>query len=73
MIVQLNPALPLDTPRGPGFGHAEIDNGIEHSLYWVVFLANGKVVTFPNEDVRCCVNYTAYRPNPEKPKPARRP
>ena len=58
MITQLNPTIPLDTPKGKGRAHLVIDYGEEHHLLWVVFLdSSGESWTFPNPQVR-------LRPNP---------
>jgi hypothetical protein len=70
MMLQLDPPLWLETPRGPGLAHVLTWPNIEHSLLWTVFLENGQVWTFPNEQVRAGRNFTADRPAPEKPKPA---
>lgn len=62
MILQLNPAIPLDTPRGPGLAHLVIDEGIESHLLWVVFLdSNGECWTFANPEIRAQKNSTAGR------------
>ena len=62
MIIQLNPTIPLNTPKGSGIAHFLIDYSIEHSLYWVVFLDdNGECWTFSNEDVRAQKNITVGR------------
>ena len=34
MIVQLDPPIPLDTPRGKGMAHLLIDYGVEYHLIW---------------------------------------
>lgn len=67
MLTRIDPPLPLVTPKGEGWAHFLIDYGIEFSLYWIVFLDNGQVWRLPNEQVRACKNYTAERPNPERP------
>lgn len=70
-MLQLNPALPLETPKGPGWAHLVTWDNIEHSLYWTVFIdTTGEIWTFPNEQVRACKNYTADRFNPQQPLPA---
>ena len=52
MITQLNPALPLITPKGKGWAHFVLDYSQEHDLLWVVFLnKNGQCWTFPNSEV----------------------
>lgn len=67
MILQLNPPIPLDTPKGPGLAHMVIDYSIEHDLNWVVFIeATGECWTFSNRDVRAVKNITLGRTNPNK-------
>jgi hypothetical protein len=62
MIIQLNPPLPLDTPKGPGIAHFLIDYSIEDNLYWVVFITEtGECWTFGNPDIRACKNITLGR------------
>ena len=59
MILQLNPTIPLITPKGKGFAHFLIDYSQEHSLIWVVFLnETGECWSFPNKDVRLDQNLT---------------
>lgn len=59
MLTQLNPPLPLDTPKGKGLAHAVVDYGIEHDLVWVVFIdATGECWSFRNPDVRAQNNLT---------------
>ena len=62
MMLQLNPALPMTTPKGSGWAHFVIDYSQEHNLLWVVFLdSNGECWTFSNKDVRMDKNYTLGR------------
>ena len=61
MILQLNPALPLKTPRGKALAHFVIDYGIEHDLLWVCFESDGQIWTWSNKDVRADVNLTIGR------------
>lgn len=62
LLLQLNPALPLNTPKGPGLCHVLIDYGPESHLYWVVILdSNGEVWTFANPEVRGQANLTLGR------------
>ncbi len=59
MIIQLSPALPLATAKGPGFAHFLIDYGQEHDLIWVVFLKeNGQCWCLSNKDVRMEQHFT---------------
>lgn len=62
MFTQLNPSLPVDTPRGRGLALAVIDYGLEHSLLWVVALDDsGEVWCVPNSEVRMQPNWSAGR------------
>lgn len=61
-MLQLNPPLPMLTPKGEGFAHVLIDYGPELDLYWTVFItATGEVWTFSNRDVRASKNITLGR------------
>ena len=61
-VTQLNPPLPLETPRGKGLAHFMIDYGPEHHLMWTVFIeATGECWTFQNPDIRAGINVTLGR------------
>lgn len=63
-MIQLNPPIPLFTPKGEGLAHFIIDYGIEHNLYWVVFIdSTGECWTFQNPEVRATKNITEGRIN----------
>jgi hypothetical protein len=52
-MTQLNPPLPLKTPKGSGWAHFVIDYGPESALLWVVFMeADGACRTVPNPQTR---------------------
>lgn len=62
MITQLNPPIPLDTPKGKALAHFVIDYGPEHNLMWVTFVdATGECWTWPNPKVRAQKNITMGR------------
>jgi hypothetical protein len=62
MLTQLNPTIPLITPKGKGFAHLVIDYSQEHDLMWVVFLdENGECWTFKNSEVRMIDNFSLGR------------
>lgn len=62
MILQLNSAIPLDTPKGSALAHFLIDYGIEHDLQWVCFInSTGECWTFKNPLVRAQKNITMER------------
>ncbi|MGN2254163.1 hypothetical protein ACFWZ4_12345 [Frateuria sp. GZRe12] len=68
-MLQLNPPLPLDTPKGEGLAHILIDYGPESDLYWTVFInATGEIWTFSNRDVRASKNITLGRTHPQSAK-----
>jgi hypothetical protein len=53
MITQLNPHIPVLTPKGPGYAFIIIDYSQEHHLLWTVAInETGEIWTFPNPDVR---------------------
>ncbi len=62
-MLQLNPPIPLETPRGRGFAHLVLDYGQEFDLLWTVFIdATGESWTFRNPEVRLQPNATMGRP-----------
>lgn len=66
MMLQLNPPLPLETSKGPGWAHFVIDYGQEGALLWVVFMdADGACWTVPNPEVRMTHNWTMGRRKPQ--------
>ncbi len=72
-MIQLNPPLPMNTPKGEGFAHVLIDYGPESDLYWTVFITEtGEIWTFANRQVRASKNITLGRTNPAKPQDAAR-
>lgn len=72
MLVQLNPPLPLETPKGSGWAHFVIDYGPEAALLWVAFMdTDGACWTVPNQEVRMSYNWTMGRRKPEEREPER--
>jgi hypothetical protein len=69
MITQLNPPLPLSTPKGSGLAHFVIDYGPEADLMWVVFMdADGACWSVPNPEIRMQFNWSMGR-RPAEGKP----
>ena len=61
-MLQLDPPIPLSTPRGKGLAHVLLDYGPEYDLCWVVFLdETGESWTFRNPEVRALTNETFGR------------
>lgn len=62
MIIQLNPPIPLMTPKGKAIAHFLIDQGIENDLQWVCFQDDtGECWTWDNSTVRAQKNITQGR------------
>lgn len=62
MLLQLNPPLPLTTPKGKAWAHLVIDYGPEADLMWVCFQdEDGACWTWCNRDVRIQANATLGR------------
>ena len=68
--IQLDPTIPLLTPKGSGSAIFMIDYGPEHHLLWVVIDdATGEIWSWPNPQVRGERNISMGRPNkPTIPK-----
>jgi hypothetical protein len=61
MILQLNPAISVVTPKGKGIAHVLIDYGVEADLIWVVFQDDGECWSWRNQDIRAEKNITFGR------------
>ncbi len=62
MLIQLNPPLPIMTPKGCGMCHFLIDYGMDFDLIWVAFIAStGECWSFPNPKIRGINNITLGR------------
>jgi hypothetical protein len=61
-ILQLNPTIPLQTPKGSGQAILVIDYGNEHHLIWTVILdETGEIWSYQNPHVRGQKNITMDR------------
>ena len=61
-VTQLNPPLPLNTPKGPALAHMVVDYGPEHSLIWVCFQDDtGECWSWANPEIRAQKNITMGR------------
>lgn len=62
MILQLEPTIPLITPKGKALAHLVIDYGIEHDIMWVCFLTEtGECWIFSNREIKADKNITIGR------------
>jgi len=60
-MLQLDPPLPVVTPKGKALAHILIDYGPEHDLVWVCFQQDNEIWCFRNQDVRADSNVTFGR------------
>jgi hypothetical protein len=62
MMLQLNPPIPVTTPKGKALAHVLIDYGIEYDLMWVCFNhSDGQCWTWGNKDIKIEKNITIGR------------
>jgi hypothetical protein len=62
VILQLNPVLEVDTPKGRGHAEFLIDYGPEADLLWVVVMRDtGEIWTLRNADIRATANVSIGR------------
>ena len=67
-MLQLNPPIPMNTPKGEGFAHILLDYGPESDLYWTVLITEtGEIWTYANKYVRGSKNITLGRVDPSSP------
>ena len=72
-MLQLDPLIPLETPRGKAMAHFVIDYGAEHFMEFVCFVdETGECRIYRNDQVRLQRNETA-RPTDLPVDPASRP
>ena len=61
-MLQLDPPIPPDTPKGKALAHFLVDYGSEHHWLWVVFMDDtGECWTFENTQIRAQHNPTFGR------------
>ena len=61
-MLQLDPPMPLDTPKGKALAHFLIDYGAEHHWLWVCFQDDtGECWTWENTQIRAQHNPTFGR------------
>ena len=61
-LIQLNPPIPVSTPKGTALAHLVIDYGVEYNLMWICFQDDtGECWTWENKDIRAQKNLTIGR------------
>ena len=64
MTIQLNPTIPLITPKGSGLAIFVKEDGPEHHLIWTVIQDDtGEIWSWENTQVRATKNITYNRLN----------
>jgi hypothetical protein len=66
MMLQLNPPVPMLTPKGKGYANFLVDRGMEFDNEWIVFLDNGQIWSFLNDCVKIPSNFTYNRKKEEE-------
>ncbi|HXJ72801.1 MAG TPA: hypothetical protein VNM37_08105 [Candidatus Dormibacteraeota bacterium] len=66
-LLQLNPTIELNTPKGHGVCHFLIYDGVDSVARWLVLQEDGQWWEWQNHEVRGVRNFSQGRPNPEKP------
>lgn len=62
LILQLDPAIPVNTPKGGAQAWVLIDYSAENDLFWVCALDDsGEIWTFPNHEVKAQKNISLGR------------
>jgi hypothetical protein len=62
LILQLEPPIPVITPKGNAIAVVLLDYGLEHNLMWVCFQdETGECWTWSNRDIRAQKNITIGR------------
>lgn len=70
MILQLNPPIPVITPKGKGLAHLVIDYGPDYDLLWTVFIdKTGECWTYNNKEIKAVENISLNRPPDPLGKP----
>jgi hypothetical protein len=60
-MLQLDPPIPVKTPKGLAMAQVLIDYGPEYDLVWVCFDTNGECWSWCNQDIRAQTNLTFGR------------
>lgn len=61
-LLQLDPVIPVHTPKGNGMAWFLIDYGPEHDLMFTVAISStGEIWTFSNREIRAQQNITLGR------------
>lgn len=64
-VLQLNPPLEFNTPKGHSICYFLIYCGLESDVLWGCLQDDGQFWWWPNWEVRGMRNFSAGRPNPE--------
>jgi hypothetical protein len=71
-MLQLDPPIPVDTPKGPALAVVLLDYGPDYDLMWVTFADDtGACWTWKNSDIRGVKNISLGRRSGEDKTTAR--
>jgi len=57
MMLQLDPPIPVETPKGKAMAVGWLDYGAEHHLLWICFIdKTGECWSYPNPEIRAQSN-----------------
>ena len=69
-MLQLNPPIPVETPKGTGMAIVLLDYGPDYDLMWVTLTdETGECWTWRNQDIRGVKNVTVGRRAKEQRSP----
>jgi len=61
-MLQLDPPIPVETPKGSAWSIGWIDYGPDHDLLWICFIRSTRECwTFRNQDIRQVFSLTYQR------------
>ncbi|HMG14721.1 MAG TPA: hypothetical protein VK590_04700 [Saprospiraceae bacterium] len=61
-ILQLDPQIPMTTPKGEGYAIAMLDYSQDHDILFVIVInETGEIWTLPNSQVRAVKNISMGR------------
>ena len=60
-MLQLEPPIEVDTPKGRGYAEVIIDYGLEADLYFMCVINSGEIWVYPAKEIRATKNITAGR------------
>jgi hypothetical protein len=60
-MLQLDPPIEVDTPKGKGYAEVIIDYGLESDVHFMCLINNGEIWVYPAKDIRTTKNISVGR------------